>query len=105
MRSMVEAVQSASSCPSGSLRSPPPPSRRGRIDRIELLGGLRHLLEVSRVFEVHWRVQLERILEAEFLADLAHRRHDLLPQQADAGARVSVADRAVIAPDAVDRRA
>src|SRR4051812_17881853 len=51
---------------------------------------------------MHRRVQLERVLETQFLADLAHRRHDLLTQQADAGAGVLVADLAVITPDAVD---
>src|SRR5205823_5273679 len=49
-------------------------------------------------------VQLERVLEAQFLADLAHRRHDLLAQQTDAGTRVGVADTTVIAPDAVNGR-
>src|SRR4051794_34928324 len=53
---------------------------------------------------MHRRVQLERVLETQFLADLAHRRHDLLAEQADAGAGVLIADLAVIAPDAVDAR-
>src|SRR5205823_5079857 len=67
-----------------------------------LLRGLRHVLQVGRVFEMHRCVRLERISEPELLADLAHRRHDLLAQQADTGPRILVADRAVIAPDAVD---
>src|SRR5437016_1601300 len=52
---------------------------------------------------MHRRIQLERVLEPQFRADLAHRRHDLLAQEADAGPRIRVADRAVIAPDAIDR--
>src|SRR5438094_3134983 len=53
---------------------------------------------------MHRRVGLERVLETQFLAYLAHRRHDLLAEQADAGPGVLVADLAVIAPDAVDAR-
>src|SRR5439155_24396912 len=70
----------------------------------KLLGGLRHLLQVGRIFEVHRGVQLERVLQAQFVADLAHRRHDLMAEEADAGAGILVRDRAVIAPDAVDAR-
>src|SRR5205085_9037828 len=51
-----------------------------------------------------WRIQLEWVFEAQLLPDLAHRRHDLLAQQADAGAGVLVANRPVIAPDAVNAR-
>src|SRR5229473_4865089 len=51
---------------------------------------------------MHRRFHLERVLEAQFLADLAHCRHDLLAEEADAGPRILVRDRAVIAPDAVD---
>src|SRR5205823_6064834 len=53
---------------------------------------------------MHRRVGLERVLEAQFLADLAHRRHHLLAEKADAGPGILVRDRAVIAPDAVDAR-
>src|SRR5690349_13660665 len=49
-------------------------------------------------------VCFERVGEAKLLADLAHRRHDLLAEEADAGPRIFVADRAVIAPDAVNAR-
>src|SRR5271165_6597497 len=48
------------------------------------------------------RVQLERILQAQFLADLAHRGHDLLAQEADACLGVLVADVAVITPQPVN---
>src|SRR5262252_8957705 len=51
---------------------------------------------------MHRGVRLERVLQAQFLADLAHCRHDLLAEEADAGPRIFVTDRAVIAPDAVD---
>src|SRR5690348_17249150 len=47
-------------------------------------------------------VGLERVRQAELLADLAHCRHDLLTEQADAGPRILVADRAVIAPQPVN---
>src|SRR5262249_44767646 len=47
-------------------------------------------------------VRLEGALEVERLADLAQGRHHLLPQEADAGAGVGVADGAVIAPDRHD---
>src|ERR1700751_1232426 len=53
---------------------------------------------------MHRRVGFERVFEAQFLADLAHRRHHFLAQQADAGPRIFVADRAVIAPYAVNAR-
>src|ERR1051326_8579156 len=54
---------------------------------------------------MHRRIRLERISEPELLADLAHRRHDLLAYEADAGPRILVADGPVIAPDAVNARA
>src|SRR5580704_4988084 len=69
-----------------------------------LLRGLRHLLQVGRVTPMHRGVCLERVGQTEFLADLAHRRHDLLAEEADAGPRIFVTDRAVIAPDAVNAR-
>src|SRR5579864_2470398 len=53
---------------------------------------------------MHRRVGLERVFEAEFLADLAHRRHDLLAEEANAGAGILVGHRAVIAPNPVDAR-
>src|SRR5438105_800498 len=53
---------------------------------------------------MHRGVGLEGVLEAQFLADLAHRRHDLLAQQTNAGASILVADLPVIAPDAVNAR-
>src|SRR5215831_17549808 len=89
---------------SAARSSPPPASSSLSTFRADLLRGLRHLLQIGRVFEMHRRVRLERIRQSQFLADLAHRRHDLLPQEADAGLRILVADCAVIAPDAVDAR-
>src|SRR5947207_893139 len=95
-------------CPSRMARwAPPSPTvrERGSLKGLaKLLGGLRHLLQIGRIFEVDRGVQLERVLQAQFLADLAHRRHDLLAEEADAGAGVLVRHRAVIAPDAVDAR-
>src|SRR6266446_8371779 len=70
-----------------------------------LLRGLRHLLQIGRVAQVHRGAALERVGKAQLLADLAHRRHHLLAQQADAGPRVLVADAPVIAPEAVNARA
>src|SRR4029450_2677445 len=60
--------------------------------------------QVGRVFQMYRGVGLERVCESELLADLAHRRHDLLSQQADAGLGVLAADGALVAPDAVDAR-
>src|SRR6516165_5972615 len=54
---------------------------------------------------MHWSVELERIFEAQFFADLPHRRHDFLAEQADAGLGVFWADRTVVTPQAVDARA
>src|SRR4051794_28557724 len=54
---------------------------------------------------MHRRIQLERVVQAQLLADFAHRRHHFLAQQADAGAGVRVRNGTVIAPDAVDARA
>src|SRR5215469_4307295 len=85
----------------------PPQERRDPAERglpRPSFGGLPHLLEVGRVAQVDRRIQLERVGEPQFLADLAHRRHYLLPQQADASPGVLVADRAVIAPNAIDAR-
>src|SRR5947209_4802930 len=65
---------------------------------------LRHLFEVGRIAQVDRGVRLEGVGEAEFLADFPHRRHDFLAEEADAGARVLVADAAVIAPQPVDAR-
>src|SRR5207245_2430393 len=42
-----------------------------------LLRGLRHLLEVGRITQMHRSVGFERVFEAQLLANLAHRRHDL----------------------------
>src|SRR5258707_14695687 len=53
---------------------------------------------------MHRGVRLEGVLEAQFLADRAHRRHDLLAQQTNAGASILVADLTVIAPDAANAR-
>src|SRR4051812_16009283 len=53
---------------------------------------------------MHWGVGLKRIPEAQLLADLAHRRHHLLAEEADAGPRILIADGAVIAPDPVNAR-
>src|ERR1700740_3084408 len=72
---------------------------------LALLGGLRHLLEIVRIAQVHRSVRLEGVDQAELLAELAHRRHDLLAQQADAGLGVLRADRAVVAPEAINARA
>src|SRR5712691_4497219 len=72
--------------------------------RYRLFRRLRHLLQIGRVFEVNRRVALERVFEPQFLADLAHRRHHLLAEEANAGPCILVADRAVIAPDPVDAR-
>src|SRR5262249_30834308 len=69
-----------------------------------LLRGLRQLLDVGRVAQMHRSVRLERVGQTEFLADLAHCRHDLLAEEADAGSRIFITDRAVIAPDAVNAR-
>ena len=43
-----------------------------------LLRGLRHLFQVGRIAQMHRRIQLERVLETQLLADFAHCRHDFL---------------------------
>src|ERR1700730_10909446 len=53
---------------------------------------------------MHRSAWFRLVFEAQFLADLAHRRHDLLAEEADAGPRILVADRAVISPYAVNAR-
>src|SRR6201982_2514440 len=78
--------------------------RAGHAVRWGLFGCLRHLLQICRVAQMDRGVRLKRVGQTEFLADLAHRRHDLLAEEADAGPRIFVADRAVIAPDAVNAR-
>src|SRR6516165_7527961 len=70
-----------------------------------LLSGLWHLLHIVRVAQVHRSVRFEGVGEAQFLADLAHRGHHLLAQQADAGLGVFGADRAVVTPKAINARA
>src|SRR5260370_17429589 len=53
---------------------------------------------------MHRSIRLKWVGQTEFFADLAHRRHALLAEVADAGPRIFIADRAVIAPDAVNAR-
>src|ERR1700726_1804666 len=69
-----------------------------------LLRSLRHLLQVGGVAQMHRGVRLERGGQTELLADLAHRRHDLLAEEADASPRIFSANRGVIAPYAVNAR-
>ena len=77
-----------------------------KLDRSAFLSscskGLRLLL--LRVGEAHRRIGLERTVQPQLLADLAHRRHDLLTEQPDAGHAVFVADVAVVAPQRHDAR-
>src|SRR5437868_2587207 len=72
---------------SSSMRPPPDSGGSANAEpRLPaLLRGLRHLPQVGRVAQMHRRVGFERVFEAQFLADLAHRRHDLLAEEADAG--------------------
>src|SRR5258708_23215649 len=79
----------------------PPRRSLKKYGQPSLLRCLRQLLEIGRVAQVHRCVPLERIGGAEVVADLAHPRHHLLAEAAEACAGVLGRPAACIAPDTV----